>query len=205
VPLTENNESGYPAFVRVVCSPSVVNLGLASVLAKAAIPHGPNPPHESVPYCTVLCVHAVEDLPEAIDRAQEESDSYPILVLAPQNDLKLAEASLRAGARGFVHAEMRPEQILRALSVVSRGELVAPRELLESVLENGGISRKVGQLSPRQREILELVVTDGLTNAQIAERLFLTESTVKQHLRLAYKILEVKNRAQAAQLIRGAG
>jgi DNA-binding NarL/FixJ family response regulator len=56
-------------------------------------------------------------------------------------------------------------------------------------------------LTPRQREILELVV-EGLSNARIAERLFLTESTIKQHLRAAYKLLNVRNRTEAAKLLR---
>jgi DNA-binding NarL/FixJ family response regulator len=45
-------------------------------------------------------------------------------------------------------------------------------------------------------------VVDGLSNAQIAARLYLSESTVKQHLRAAYKLLGVKNRTEAARLIR---
>jgi DNA-binding NarL/FixJ family response regulator len=52
----------------------------------------------------------------------------------------------------------------------------------------------------RQREILEHL-SEGLTNAQMAKRLFLTESTVKQHLRQAYKALGVSNRTEAARLI----
>jgi DNA-binding NarL/FixJ family response regulator len=58
-------------------------------------------------------------------------------------------------------------------------------------------------LTPRQREILELVV-EGLSNVEIGKRLFLTESTVKQHLRAAYKLLNVQNRTQAAKLFREA-
>ena len=133
------------------------------------------------------------------------SEPCPILIFAPQNDLKLAEASLRGGARGFVHAGMTPEQILRALSVASKGELVAPRELLESLIasDEGALAR-LDALPARKREILELV-EEGLTNAQIGKRLFLTESTIKQHLRVAYKILGVENRAQAAKVMRRAG
>jgi DNA-binding NarL/FixJ family response regulator len=58
-------------------------------------------------------------------------------------------------------------------------------------------------LSFRQRQILELVV-EGLSNAEIAGRLYLAESTVKQHLRAAYKLLGVRSRTEAAKLIRDA-
>jgi DNA-binding NarL/FixJ family response regulator len=54
-------------------------------------------------------------------------------------------------------------------------------------------------LSARQREVLELAA-EGLPNAQIAQRLFVTESTVKQHLYKAYKTLGVRNRREAAKL-----
>ena len=59
---------------------------------------------------------------------------------------------------------------------------------------------KTHLLSARQREILELVAED-LSNAQIARRLFITESTVKQHLHKAYKILGVRNRREAAKFL----
>jgi DNA-binding NarL/FixJ family response regulator len=56
-------------------------------------------------------------------------------------------------------------------------------------------------LSARQREILGYVV-EGLFNAEIGQRLFLLESTIKQHLRTAYKLLGVNNRTEAAKLFR---
>ena len=59
---------------------------------------------------------------------------------------------------------------------------------------------KTHLLSARQREILELV-GEELSNAQIARRLFITESTVKQHLHKAYKILGVRNRREAAKFL----
>jgi DNA-binding CsgD family transcriptional regulator/LysM repeat protein len=67
----------------------------------------------------------------------------------------------------------------------------------------GEVSRpepKAHLLSARQREILQLVA-EGLPNAQIARRLFITESTVKQHLHKAYKILGVRNRREAAKFL----
>lgn len=60
---------------------------------------------------------------------------------------------------------------------------------------------KIHLLSTRQREILGLVAAEELPNAQIAKRLFITESTVKQHLYRAYKILGVRNRREAAKFL----
>ena len=169
--------AGKLRFVRVVCSYSVASAGLCHVLEKAGIGYGPEPPPGIVPDCLVLGVHDTEDLPEAMGRVCEAGTgeagiACPILIFASQNDPKLAEASLRGGARGFVHAGMMPKQVLRALSVVSKGEIAAPRGLLEYLLADEGGLATLYALTARQREILELVA-EGLANAQIASRLFL--------------------------------
>ncbi len=57
----------------------------------------------------------------------------------------------------------------------------------------------LGVLSYRQRQILEMV-DEGMSNAEIGKRLYLSESTIKQHLRSAYKVLGVSNRTQASAL-----
>ena len=88
----------------------------------------------------------------------------------------------------------------RAVKMASEGEIVAPRQLLEYLISSDDVV-DLNILPERQREILELV-GDGLTNAQVAKKLYLTESTVKQHLRSAYKALGVKNRTEAAKLVR---
>jgi DNA-binding NarL/FixJ family response regulator len=69
---------------------------------------------------------------------------------------------------------------------------LAPRELLRYVLSEDAPAN-LGALSARQREILGYVV-EGLSNAEIGRRLYLSESTIKQHLRAAYKLLGVSNR-----------
>jgi DNA-binding NarL/FixJ family response regulator len=98
---------------------------------------------------------------------------------------------------------MDREQVVKAVEVVQKGELVAPRQLLKYILTHGK-TPDVGDLSPRQREILGLVAED-LSNAEIAKRLYLSESTVKQHLRTAYKLLGVRNRTEAAKMVKNHG
>jgi len=154
------------------------------------------------PSCVVLYDAGMEeDCLHAMGRIRELYPGVPLLVVGPKLDLELAWASLKNGADGFVHAMMHPAQVLRAVEVVQRGELAAPRKLLGYFLSHNE-KPKIGDLSARQREILELVV-EGLSNAEIARRLYLSESTIKQHLGAVYKVLGVRNRTQAAKTMRG--
>jgi DNA-binding NarL/FixJ family response regulator len=185
--------------VWVECPRSVLRAGLVRALEKRATVHqGPKPP-EDVPSCVILCANSHEGLSERVEFYQELSpDAPPIVVFGPQLDLPLARDALQAGASGFFHAEMKPDQLLRALAVAAKGELVAPRELLGYVLTNDQSAGDLAALSARQREILGYVV-EGLSNAEIGRRLYLSESTIKQHLRAAYKLLGVSNRTEAAK------
>ena len=187
--------------VWVDCTHSIVSAGLVRALEKRASVHqGPEPP-EDIPYCIILCANNHENISERMEFYREISpNASPVVVLGPQLDLPLAQDALQAGASGFVHAEMTADQLVRALAVAASGELVAPRELLKYVL-NHQHSGDLAALSARQREILGYVV-EGLSNAEIGRRLYLSESTIKQHLRAAYKLLGVSNRTEAANLFR---
>jgi DNA-binding NarL/FixJ family response regulator len=188
--------------VWVDCPRSVVSAGLVRALEKRATVHQGLKPPRDVPSCIILCANSHEGLSERVQFYQESRPDAPppIVVFGPQLDLPLARDALQAGASGFVHAEMMPDQLVRALEVAARGELVAPRELLRYVLANDQ-SGDLAALSVRQREILGYVV-EGLSNAEIGRRLYLSESTIKQHLRAAYKLLGVSNRTEAANLFR---
>jgi DNA-binding NarL/FixJ family response regulator len=153
------------------------------------------------PTCVVLYAGRLkEDCLNSIRRIRELYPGVPVLVFGSHLDLGLAWAALKNGADGFVHAQMHPAQVLRAVEVVQKGELAAPRGLLGYFFSQNE-KPKIGDLSARQREILEMVV-EGLSNAQIAGRLYLSESTIKQHLGAVYKELGVSNRTQAAKTMR---
>lgn len=197
------NGSKNLGMVWIRCSWPVVAVGLTQVLNKEAeVYYGLKAP-DNAPRFIIICMDSIaEDLPEMVDRLQEQHPRATIIAFGLRLDLALAQAALQSGAQGFVHAGMQPRQIIRALQVASEGELVAPRQLLEYFIVEGN-SAGVTALSARQREILDLVAK-GLSNAQIAQQLYLSESTVKQHLRATYKLLGVKNRTEAAKLLREA-
>jgi DNA-binding NarL/FixJ family response regulator len=188
--------------VWIDCPYPVVAAGLKDALEGRARVHlGSAPPADGVPSSAIFDAGGVEGLSEALGRMREVNPEISILVFSMHVDLPLARAALRLGARGFVHAGMELDQIARATEVAARGEVVAPRKLLEFLIANDDPT-DLDALTARQRDILDMVA-EGMSNIQIARRLYLSESTVKQHLRAAYKLLGVSNRSDAAKLVKG--
>ena len=191
--------------VWVVCSHPVIAQGLQSVLKdKAQVHLGEDVlPEEVTPSSVVLCPRSEEedegDIVSEVKRLKEMVPNAPILLFGLGGvDQQVFQAAFGAGASGYLHSGLMPEQIISAVSLASAGEMVVPKELLKGLVE-GATPRDRSALTSRQREILGLVA-QGLSNAQIADRLHLSENTIKQHLRHAYKTLKVKNRTEAARL-----
>lgn len=187
--------------VWLYCPFPVLARGLIEILrGEASVYHGEQSPKGTDLSCILLATNDVEDIPRTMKRVQAAMPDTPIVVFGLDSSLPFAQAALQAGAYGFVHAGMPPEQVVRALAVASEGEIAVPRELLKDLMI-GRAPVDLNALTQRQREILRYVI-EGQTNAQIGQELFLSESTVKQHLRAAYKILKVRNRTEAAKLLR---
>ncbi|MET8154050.1 response regulator [Actinoplanes sp. NPDC049668] len=116
-------------------------------------------------------------------------------------------AALRAGASGFLLKDIRPADLADAVRVVARGEaLLAPtvtRRLLDrfaaGLPAGPGPDRRLELLTAREAEVLTLVAR-ALTNTEIAERLFLTQATVKTHVSAILTKLGLRDRVQAAVL-----
>jgi DNA-binding NarL/FixJ family response regulator len=196
-------EREHLGLVWIDCSYPVVAAGLKEALEGRAQVHvGQSAPTDAeVPCCAIFDTSGGERISEGIERIRGVDPDISILVFSLHLDLPLARAALRHGARGFIHAGMELDQIARAMEVAHGGEIVAPRKLLEYLIAKDDPT-DLDALTIRQREILQLVA-QGLSNAQIAKNLFLSESTVKQHLRATYKILGVSSRKEAARIING--
>jgi DNA-binding NarL/FixJ family response regulator len=128
-----------------------------------------------------------------------------ILILTTfEADEHIFEA-LRAGASGFAVKDIEPADLLQAVRVVAKGEgLLSPsvtRRLIAEFASGGSrASRRVsldslGDLTEREREILTLV-GGGLTNAEIAARLFISPATAKTHVSRVMSKLDARDRAQ---------
>jgi DNA-binding NarL/FixJ family response regulator len=115
--------------------------------------------------------------------------------------------ALRIGASGFMLKDAPAEELIRAVRVVADGQaLLAPtvtRRLIADVTRRRSTpkveSAALGSLTPREREVLELIAK-GLSNTEIASKLFVAEQTVKTHVGKVLSKLNLRDRAQAVVL-----
>src|SRR6266511_3499006 len=117
-----------------------------------------------------------------------------VLVLTAYNDGESLRSALDAGAEGLALKTESPQQTLTAIRQVHAGQLVFPQAARRWIEGRAGAP---GDLTPREREVWALVA-GGLTNPQIAERLGLSDNTVKFHVQHLFSKLGVKNRTEAA-------
>jgi DNA-binding NarL/FixJ family response regulator len=141
--------------------------------------------------------------------AQPEADHYNIAVLIDNPRARrvvvytwnfhpeLIDTALRQGVRGYLSKALPARELIAALEAVHAGEVVVS----DPPGRSGGVNgldwpgRSEG-LSERESEILALI-TQGLDNAEVATRTFLTPNTVKSYIRTLYRKIEVSSRTQA--------
>jgi DNA-binding NarL/FixJ family response regulator len=139
---------------------------------------------------------------EATRRLVEEGTRARILVLTTFDVDEYVYAAVVAGASGFLLKDVEPEQLVDAIRVVAAGNSLfgpaATQRLVERFAAGGGPSepRSLDALTEREREILALIAS-GLSNAELAQRLYLSETTVKTHVSAVLRKLGVRDRVQA--------
>jgi DNA-binding NarL/FixJ family response regulator len=112
--------------------------------------------------------------------------------------------ALAAGASGFLLKRTSPEELIAAIKTVAAGDaLLSPsvtRRVIERMARDTPMAEpdedRLGELTAREREVLELLAA-GLTNAEIADRLVIEESTVKTHVKRVLMKLDLRDRVQA--------
>lgn len=152
----------------------------------------------------------VVDGVEATGILSREMPAVKIVVLTTYAEDRWVFSALRAGARGFLTKDADGDEIRRALVTVAAGDAQldpsVQRRLLETltwgehtatvpVVSEGCHGGQVGQLTRRETDVL-ILVAEGLSNPEIAERLFVSESTVKTHLNHLLSKTGMRDRAQ---------
>jgi DNA-binding NarL/FixJ family response regulator len=146
---------------------------------------------------------------EATRLIKAELPETKIIMLTVSDDEEDLFEAMRNGAHGYLLKDMHPEELLERLEDALRGEaVIAPpmaQRLLNAFVEQAQRRGKEGQsdleLSPREREVLELV-RQGATNKEIADQLFISVGTVKNHIHHILEKLHLANRTQIAAYAR---
>jgi len=146
------------------------------------------------------------DATRAITSAQP---GVAVLVLTMLDGDESVFAAVRAGARGYLLKGADRAEIAHAVESVSKGQVVfsaalAPRVLAWFAAPRAGNPAPFAELTEREREVLDLLAR-GLTNTEIARRLFLSDKTVRNHVSNVFAKLQVAGRAEAVARARDAG
>lgn len=149
---------------------------------------------------------------EATRRVVERAPATGVLVLTMLDGDDSVFAAMRAGARGYLLKGADRAEIERALRTVASGEVVFSSAIAGRVLAwfrtgagaAGDRLPPFPELTEREREVLELVAR-GLTNAEIARRLVVSDKTVRNHVSNVFAKLHVTDRASAVARARDAG
>jgi DNA-binding NarL/FixJ family response regulator len=162
----------------------------------------------------VVCLDVRMPVMDGVAAAGPLSEKSKVLMLSYSDEQHLVTGAIRNGAAGYlVHGRFEPDELERRILAVARGEMVLSPAVTPAVFDalrrapgadNDPRQEGLGALTAREREILNLLAR-GRSNRDIAEELFITNKTVKNHLSRIYEKIGVHSRAEAIALWLGVG
>jgi DNA-binding NarL/FixJ family response regulator len=135
---------------------------------------------------------------EATSRIREAQPEVAVVILTSFSDRERIRGALDAGAVGYLLKDAEPDELARAIQAAARGESPLDPKAAQALLGARHATTTAGDaLSGREREVLVLVA-EGHPNKVIAQRLSISEKTVKAHLTSVFRQIGVTDRTQAA-------
>lgn len=134
---------------------------------------------------------------DGVERTVALFPTVPLVVISGAATAANVARAIQLGARGFLPKTMPSNVLAAALQVVTAGGTYVPADYAQAQTRTA----ELPQLTPREREILELLVS-GRSNKEIARALDLQEITVKFHVRNVFRKLNVRNRVEATNAAR---
>jgi len=141
-----------------------------------------------------------------IDACQEITTSHPqvkVIMLTSYAEDEMLFAAIRAGASGYVLKQIGGDELINAIKTVGEGEALLDPSVTQRVFQEVRKAAReeeasaFSELTQQEMHVLQLV-SEGRTNRQIAEQLFLGEGTVRNYVSSILSKLDVRNRAEAA-------
>lgn len=135
--------------------------------------------------------------------SSDRADSVKVLILTTFDDDEYVYGALRGGASGFLLKDTPPTDLLEGIRTIANGDaLLSPRVTRRVVSHfaaepapKGKPNPRLEDLTPRERQVLE-VIARGLSNAEIADELYVSQATVKTHISHLRQKLHTRDRAQ---------
>lgn len=118
-----------------------------------------------------------------------------VIILTTYDSDEDIDRCLRAGAQAYLLKDIKPSELIAAIQDVHCGRVVIPPSVASKIAQR--LTRV--QLTTRELEVLRLI-SDGLTNKEIAQKLFIAESTVKLHSKTLFEKLQVTTRTEAMRV-----
>ena len=161
-------------------------------LFQLAVQHNPD---------IVLVDWEVPDVaPDNIRVLTEKFPHMAVVILTQPQSTEVFLPLLQAGARGYLSVNLSSQEFVQDLRMLAKGDIVVSQEMAQGVkveLAADHAFKSRDDISGREQEVLQLVC-EGATNREIAERLIVSEHTVKVHLRNILNKLNLRNRQQVA-------
>jgi DNA-binding NarL/FixJ family response regulator len=132
---------------------------------------------------------------EATKVLAERNPDIPVLIFTAYSERSLLSRGLDSGAKGYILKEAPHQTLVRAIEKVSAGDVYVDPALMPAFLPGKGED----MLTAREREILQLLA-DGMSNADVAAKLFISQETVKSHVRHILTKLEADTRTHAVAI-----
>lgn len=149
------------------------------------------------------------ELPEegGLDALPDLARTHRVLVFSAFDDARRVKQAMESGATGFIRKDSDPRELIRAIRDAAAGRTVLDAELavrvaqsLRAEPDSVDFRRKVAELTNRQREVLSLIA-QGKSSKDIADALFLSEGTAKNHVTKILQTLQVPDRTKLALML----
>ena len=204
-----SNPSNYPESVVVAHHHALICEGIARILQEAGFDVvGQADTGHSLFQLAVQCNPDImlvdwevsEVAPDTIRALTEKLPRMAIVILTQPRSAEAFLPILQAGARGYLSVNLSSQEFVQALHMLAKGDIVISQEMANGVeveLAADQAPKSKDDISGREREVVQLVC-EGATNREIAERLIVSEHTIKVHLRNILNKLNLRNRQQVA-------
>ena len=134
---------------------------------------------------------------EATRRLMQADARQRVVILTMHIDREVIERAMKAGAVGYMTKDSTVKEVVMAVKLAANGDRILSPRLAEVMLQEAKRpDEHVSLLSPREEELLQHIA-DGLATSEVAEKMFISQKTVKNHLASIYDKLQARDRTQA--------